>query len=219
MPFLLPRDSAIFKKNGSVDKRTNVWVCKWMKKVCAKWTIISTKDSSLLNPDPVQMELWSSFQWLNIFQTNMANTFFFFRRKCVHLWLSLEHPVLSRTTGSLGDYRIEPIIAPPRSEKTRTQAKASKGASHVAAFRKTWDFWFLWLLRIGPTVSDLPNLPNLPFFLELPPQTHEAMLPANCSFSLQKAPSVFCQFCHPEPSPCLDFGGNLRPSFRIEKPR
>ena len=75
--------------------------------------------------------------------------------------------------------------------KTRTQAKASKGASHVAAFRKTWDFWFLWLLRIGPTVSDLPNLPNLPFFLDLPPQTHEAMLPANCSFSLQKAPPRF----------------------------
>lgn len=143
--------------------------------------------------------------------------FFFFRRKCVHLWLSLEHPVLSRTTGSLGDYRIEPIIAPPRSEKLAPRRKPLKGPAtwQLSERRKG--------LLIFVTLADWPysfrsSESSEPSFFFGPattnPRSHVA---CKLFFQPPKSTLRFLLISNPEQSPCLDFGGNLRPSFRIEK--
>lgn len=122
MPFRLLRDSAFLESFMAHKRFANMNHAKdsllWSEKSPFRWN------------HGVQL---SVVEYL----PNMAKTVFF-PTKSMYLCLSLEHPVLSHTTRSLGDFRIEPIICHRFSgthkiRKTLTQAKAFKGASHAAA--------------------------------------------------------------------------------------
>lgn len=86
---------------------------------------------------------------------NMAKTIFF-PTKCMYLCLSLEHPVLSHTTRSVGDSRIEPIIGFPahtRSEKLSPRRKPLKGPATWQQRKATTSTGRLGITRL-PTLGE-----------------------------------------------------------------